>query len=85
MSFVEGKKVKSIEGVPVSEKDQERLRRDQELGITHWNNINDEKPKDPKEKKPHGEKGLFQRKQKQAEDEKAQEGSIGQGIGQVVR
>jgi hypothetical protein len=40
MIFVEGKKVKSIEGVPVSEKDQERLKRDNELGIMHWNNIN---------------------------------------------
>jgi hypothetical protein len=45
MTFVEGKKVKEIEGVPVNEKDQERLRRDKELGITHYNNIKDEKPK----------------------------------------
>ncbi|KAG0647040.1 hypothetical protein D0Z07_6420 [Hyphodiscus hymeniophilus] len=63
MSFVEGKHVKSIEGVPVSEKDQERLKRDNELGITHWNNINDEKPKEPKEKK--ASRGhLFHRKEK---------------------
>jgi hypothetical protein len=38
MSFVEGKRVKSIEGVPVSEKDQERLKRDSEIGITHVGN-----------------------------------------------
>jgi len=61
MMFVEGKHVKSIEGVPVSEKDRERLRMDNELGITHWNNINDEKPKEKKEKK---EGGLFHRNNK---------------------
>lgn len=38
MSFVEGKRVKSIEGVPVSEKDQERLKRDSEIGIKHVGN-----------------------------------------------
>jgi len=54
MSYIEGQHVKKVEGVPVSEKDQQKLKRDQELGITHWNNINDEKPKDPKEKKSHG-------------------------------
>jgi hypothetical protein len=85
MSFVEGKKVKSIEGVPVSEKDQKRLKRDQELGITHWNNIKDEKPKDPKENKSQNEKGLFKRKQKHAGDVHVQEDSIGEGVGQVVR
>lgn len=64
MSFIEGQHVKKIEGVPVSEKDQEKLKRDQELGITHWNNINDEKPKDPKEKKSHA---AFKRKNNIAE------------------
>jgi len=64
MSFVEGQHVKKIEGVPVSEKDQEKLKRDQELGITHWNNIKDEKPKDPKDKKSHG---VFKRKNNIAE------------------
>ena len=43
--FVEGKRVKSIEGVPVSQHDQERLARDKELGIPHYNNIKDKKPK----------------------------------------
>ncbi|KAH8658746.1 hypothetical protein BGZ60DRAFT_415488 [Tricladium varicosporioides] len=64
MSFVEGKHVKSIEGVPVSEKDQERLRQDRELGITHYNNIKDAPPKEKKEKRADEEKGLFKRKQK---------------------
>ncbi|PQE16082.1 alpha-L-rhamnosidase C protein [Rutstroemia sp. NJR-2017a WRK4] len=51
MTFVESKKVKAIEGVPVSEKDQEKLIQDRELGIVHFNNIKDEKPKEPKERK----------------------------------
>jgi hypothetical protein len=61
MAFVEGKHVKAIEGVPVSEKDQERLKHDRELGITHYNNIKDEGPKEKKEKAH--DKGLFKRKQ----------------------
>ncbi|KAK2630136.1 hypothetical protein QTJ16_000956 [Diplocarpon rosae] len=61
MSFIEGKHVKAIEGVPVSEADQGRLRRDRELGIVHYNNIKDERPK---EKKARVERrGLFKRKQ----------------------
>ncbi|KAK3302235.1 uncharacterized protein B0T15DRAFT_297694 [Chaetomium strumarium] len=43
--FLEGKKVKSIEGVPLTDRDLEKLARDQELGITHYNNIKDKKPK----------------------------------------
>ena len=84
MSFIEGKHVKSIEGVPVSEKDQERLRRDNELGITHWNNIKDEKPKEPKEKKAH-DGGLFHRKHKNEEEIQVEESAIKDGVGQVVR
>lgn len=68
MSFVEGKKVKCIEGVPVTEKDLEQLKKDNELGITHWNNIKDEKPKEPREKKPHERKGLFKRRHKHDEE-----------------
>jgi len=37
--FAEGKKVKSVEGVPVSAEDLERLHQDRELGIYHYNNI----------------------------------------------
>ncbi|KAK4239756.1 hypothetical protein C8A03DRAFT_32121 [Achaetomium macrosporum] len=43
--FLEGKKVKSIEGVPLTERDLEKLARDKELGIPHYNNIKDKKPK----------------------------------------
>ena len=84
MSFIEGKHVKSIEGVPVSEKDQERLRRDNELGITHWNNINDEKPKEPKEKKAH-DGGLFHRKHQNEEEIEIEESAIKDGVDQVIR
>lgn len=35
MSFVERRKVKGIEGLPVSAQDQERLRSDRELGVTN--------------------------------------------------
>jgi Protein of unknown function (DUF2985) len=45
MIFVEGKKINEVEGVPVSQEDIERLQRDRELGIQHWNNINDKMPK----------------------------------------
>ncbi|KAK4196522.1 hypothetical protein QBC40DRAFT_6971 [Triangularia verruculosa] len=48
--FLEGKKVKSIEGVPCNDRDLERLARDKELGIPHWNNIKDKKPKEKKVK-----------------------------------
>lgn len=82
MSFIEGKHVKAIEGVPVSEADRERLRRDRELGITHYNNIKAEKPK---EKKNKGEKGgLFKRKQKDSEVARV-ESSIGEGASQIVK
>lgn len=48
--FLEGKKVKGIEGVPISQKDVERLQQDREQGIYHYNNIND-KDMEAKEKK----------------------------------
>ncbi|KAI0024672.1 hypothetical protein F4780DRAFT_724550 [Xylariomycetidae sp. FL0641] len=44
----EGKKVKSIEGVPLAKRDMARLARDRELGIPHYNNIKD---KDPEEER----------------------------------
>ncbi|KAK6601601.1 hypothetical protein H4I96_06942 [Botrytis cinerea] len=79
MSFVEAKKVKAIEGVPVSEEDRERLRMDRELGVLHWNNIKDEEPKEKKGKgkKTKGEKS-------RAEETRMQE-SIEEGVAQVVR
>lgn len=51
MSGREGKKIKGYEGVPVSDRDQETLRRDKELGIVHFNNLKDEEPKPKKEHK----------------------------------
>lgn len=39
--FVEGKAVKGIEGVPVSQQDVNRLADDREQGIWHFNNIQD--------------------------------------------
>lgn len=39
--FLEGKKVKSIEGVPISEEDQKLLQQDRERGVWHYNNIKD--------------------------------------------
>ncbi|KAJ3527168.1 hypothetical protein NM208_g10833 [Fusarium decemcellulare] len=39
--FIEGKKVKGIEGVPVSEQDQQQLQQDRERGVWHFNNIKD--------------------------------------------
>ncbi|KAE8451266.1 hypothetical protein EG329_004431 [Mollisiaceae sp. DMI_Dod_QoI] len=82
MSFVEGKHVKAIEGVPISEKDQERLKRDRELGITHYNNIKDE---GPKEKKAREEKGLFKRKQKDAEEVQVNKSAMEEGAAQIVK
>jgi hypothetical protein len=39
--FLEGKKVKSQEGVPVTEKDMRRLEQDRERGVFHYNNMED--------------------------------------------
>lgn len=47
--FFEGKKVKSIEGVPCNDRDLEKLAQDKELGIPHYNNIKDKKPKQKKQ------------------------------------
>lgn len=49
--FLEGKKVKSIEGVPCSERDLDKLARDKEQGILHYNNLKAKKPKEKKNKK----------------------------------
>ncbi|KAL1857684.1 hypothetical protein Daus18300_010204 [Diaporthe australafricana] len=48
--FFEGKKVKSIEGVPLTDLDRARLEKDQELGIKHYNNIKDKPLKKEKSK-----------------------------------
>ncbi|KAK5988753.1 hypothetical protein PT974_10242 [Cladobotryum mycophilum] len=41
--FLEGKSVKSVEGVSLSEQDKQRLEKDRELGVWHYNNIKDKK------------------------------------------
>jgi len=46
MMFLEGRKVKAVEGIPVTDEDLEFLARDRELGIPHYNNLKDKKPKD---------------------------------------
>lgn len=48
--FLEGKHVKMVEGVPLTDRDRQRLERDTELGIPHYNNFKDKKPKEKKEK-----------------------------------
>jgi len=42
----EGKKVKGIEGVPLTEEDEEKLARDREQGIFHYNNIKGKRPRE---------------------------------------
>lgn len=54
MIFQEGKKVKGVEGVPISQKDQETLRKDKEVGLVHFNNIKDKLPKEKKSKRKMG-------------------------------
>jgi hypothetical protein len=39
--FIEGKKVKGIEGVPISDEDRQLLQQDRERGVWHFNNIKD--------------------------------------------
>lgn len=51
MMGVEGKHVKAIEGVELTKRDKKRLARDEELGITHYNNVKDADPDKKKEKK----------------------------------
>ncbi|KFA52759.1 hypothetical protein S40293_00983 [Stachybotrys chartarum IBT 40293] len=60
ITFLEGKAVKKVEGVPISANDLERLESDREKGIIHYNNIADknlveaeEKKKKKKEKRKH--------------------------------
>jgi hypothetical protein len=50
VQFREGRAIKSFEGVPVSSEELGRLRQDQELGVLHYNNIKDKKPKDKEDK-----------------------------------
>lgn len=54
--FVQGRKVKAVEGVSVSEKDLQRLERDKEMGRSNINTISG---KAPKKKKSKGKSKLF--------------------------
>ncbi|KAI1772450.1 hypothetical protein F4818DRAFT_172472 [Hypoxylon cercidicola] len=65
MMGIEGKHVKAIEGVPLDKTDLERLARDKELGIPHYNNIKDKDPEAEKEKeRKKREKKWFGRSEK---------------------
>lgn len=46
--FIEGKAVNSVEGVPVSDADLQRLKEDREQGLYHYNNIKDQDMAAPK-------------------------------------
>lgn len=78
MSFMEAKNVKAIEGVPVSDVDRAKLARDRELGIVHFNNIKDEKPKEKG-------KGKDAKKSPSASKETRLEDSIDEGIVQAIK
>jgi hypothetical protein len=45
VAYFEGKSVKAVEGVPLTEEDRFILEHDKEQGIPHYNNIKDKKPK----------------------------------------
>lgn len=66
MQFFEGKKIKGIEGVAVTPEDLEVLKKDREVGVVHYNNIKDEKPKEKKQKKMQGLIGGKKEKEHQA-------------------
>ncbi|PKS12903.1 hypothetical protein jhhlp_000243 [Lomentospora prolificans] len=48
--FLEGKRVKSVEGVELSDADKKKLSEDYEKNIQHYNNYSDKPPKEEKEK-----------------------------------
>lgn len=87
MVFLEGKKVKKVEGVPVSEKDREKLRRDREMGILHFNNLKDEKPKEekPKTKTSHHFPGGKSRQSQNSDDDGAMGLTVTRRSGSTAR
>ncbi len=52
------------------------------MGITHYNNIKDE---GPKEKKSKQDKGLFKRHAKRSEAAQVDESAMEEGAGQIIR
>ncbi|KAI1327842.1 hypothetical protein F5Y16DRAFT_398912 [Xylariaceae sp. FL0255] len=51
MQGSEASHVKVVEGVPLTKRDKERLARDKQLGIIHYNNAKDKNPEEEKSKK----------------------------------
>lgn len=49
--FIEGRHVKAIEGVPLTDRDRERLARDLQAGVPHYNNLKDKAPSEKKKGK----------------------------------
>lgn len=51
--FLEGKRVKGVEGVPISDEDRRQIEADRERGVLHYNNLKDKsaKPDDKKQAK----------------------------------
>ncbi|QSZ35187.1 hypothetical protein DSL72_008054 [Monilinia vaccinii-corymbosi] len=87
MSFIEAKNVKAIEGVPVSDVDREKLARDRELGIVHFNNINDEKPKEKGERRER-RKTKGEKKSQSTSEETRLEGGRGvneEGLAHMIK
>ncbi|KAI8634808.1 hypothetical protein F5Y19DRAFT_410283 [Xylariaceae sp. FL1651] len=68
MEALQGRKVKTVEGVPLTKMDLKQLARDKELGIPHYNNIKDKDPEEESrkraEKRVKKESGLFRRSEK---------------------
>lgn len=60
-SMLEGKTVKSIEGVPLTDEDREKLASDKAQGIYHYNNIQAKKPKKKKAEDPEQGQGKRRR------------------------
>ncbi|KAJ3472711.1 hypothetical protein NLG97_g10773 [Lecanicillium saksenae] len=62
MMFFEGKVVKGVEGIPISQADMELLARDRERGVFHFNNMGDKdeekirQKKEAKQRKKHSVK-----------------------------
>ena len=44
--FWEGKRVKGIEGVPLTDEDRQKLAHDRAMGVYHYNNLSGKKPKE---------------------------------------
>ncbi|KAJ8120108.1 hypothetical protein ONZ43_g3100 [Nemania bipapillata] len=64
--------VRAIEGVPLTKRDIQRLARDKELGIPHYNNIKDKDPEEEqrkKEEKKARRKNRFSRRSEKAASE----------------